>query len=321
MSSGETDIAHALISAVKDFAITHGRAPTLPEFSGLMKGADYKMRKAFGTYTVLIQAAGLTPYKERGAKITNAIFDRDIARHLEEYEPRPLVAQQPFPKIAVLGDVHEPFGHPVVKERFIEFCREMQPDYIVQVGDAVDFLSHSKFPRSHNVFLPKDEEAMARVNLEKLWGDLKKAVPGAKRVMLLGNHGIRPLKRVLEALPSLEHWAEKYLKDFLTFDDVETILDTREEYKIADIAFIHGFKSQLGSHRDHLLSNVVCGHTHVGGCVFRSFRGRTFFELNAGLAADPDSKGLTYTSTKTTGWTLGWAYIDKYGPRFIPLSG
>jgi predicted phosphodiesterase len=314
----DNTVLHELVAALKSVALELGRSPSRAEFERAVHGGHRKLR-AVGGFAVVQQAAGLNPYVTRNhPKITNQIFERDIHAHLAEHKPKELMPKTPWPKIAVLGDMHEPFSHAKLKADFIQFCRDQQPDWIVQVGDAVDFYSHSKFPRSHNIFTPKQEEQLARENLDKFWAELALAAPNAKRVMLVGNHGIRPIKRVLEAVPTIEHWAEKYLADYLSFKDVHTVMDTREEYLITDIAFIHGYKSVLGAHRDHLLSNVVCGHTHTGGASFRSFRGRTFWELNAGLAADIEAPGLTYTATRTTGWTLGWAWIDQYGPRFIP---
>ena len=311
---------HELVASLKEITLELGRSPTRAEFEQRVHGAYGKLR-VVGGFAVVQKAAGINPYvTRRFPKLTNQIFEKDIAEHLTQYQPRELPAKAIWPKIAVLGDLHEPFSHAKLKEAFVAFCAENQPDWIVQVGDAVDFYSHSKFPRSHNIFTPKEEEQLARKNLERLWADLSKAAPKAKRVMLVGNHGIRPIKRVLESVPTIEHWAEKYLTDYLTFENVHTVMDTREEYMIADICFIHGFKSGLGAHRDHILSNVVCGHTHTGGASFRSFRGRTFWELNAGLAGDVEAPGLTYTATRTTGWTLGWAWIDKHGPRFIPYT-
>lgn len=279
-----------------------------------------------GGYAVVLKAAGLESVgPSKKPKITNQIFEIDLNSHLAKHLPRTPKNAMPWPKIAVMGDMHEPFGHTGVKTAFIEFCAEHQPEYIVQVGDPVDFFAHSKFPASRNILKPKEEEDLAKRNLTEFWAALNEKCPTAKKIMLLGNHSIRPLKRVLETVPSIEHWAEKYLQEFLTFPNVQTIMDTREEFTIGDIAFIHGHLSQLGQHRDLLLTNVVCGHTHRGGVVFRSLmhrgatQGEIVFELNAGLAADLEAKAMSYTSTKSTGWTLGWGYIDSYGPRFIPF--
>lgn len=309
---------HELICRLKDLALELGRTPTRREFLAQVGVSREKVDKEFGTFSTFVTASGLELARKQPEKITNAIFEVDIERHLESYEPRERVEKKPYPRIAILGDLHEPFSHEKTKQDFKLFCEKFNPNYIVQIGDAMDAYSNSKFPRSHNVFTPKEEESLARKRLEEMWTELHKAVPCARRIQLLGNHDIRVMKRVLESLPSIEHWAEAYLKDLMTFDNVETIFDTREEYLISDIAFIHGYQGGYGSHSNHLMRNVVCGHLHKGSVVFRSYRGHTMFELNVGFAADPESKGLTYTPTRTTGWTLGWGAIDEYGPRFIP---
>jgi hypothetical protein len=312
---------HDIVAAVKALALELGKTPTRLEFESRVSGGHYALKK-IGGYTIVLKAAGLDTYDERRignrAKITNDIFQKNLEAHLEAYEPVRRPPQTPWPKIAVMGDLHEPFGHAGVKQAFKQFVAEMKPDWIVQVGDAVDMYAHSKFPSSPNVYTPKQEEELARKNLEVFWKGCQEAAPKAKCVMLLGNHAVRPIKRVLESVPSLEHWAEAYLKNLLAFPGVETVMDPREEYMIADIAFIHGFKGGLGVHRDHLMRNTVLGHLHVGSVTFRNLRDTTLWELNAGFAADPHSKGLTYTPSKTTGWTLGFGYIDKHGPRFIP---
>jgi predicted phosphodiesterase len=314
---------HDLVAEVKRLAIELGHTPTRREFEVAVKGGAYKLAR-IGGYTPLLQAAGLDTYDARRGgigkePITNAIFQKNIERHLEEYEPAPLTERVAYPKIAILGDLHEPFSHERTKAEFVAFCEKFKPDHVVQVGDSIDGYANAKFPKSLNVYTPKEEERIARKNLEEFWASVHNAAPQAKKTMLLGNHCLRGLKRVLESVPSLEHWAERYMQELLTFDNVDTRFDPREEFEIAGVVFTHGFRSGLGEHRDYFLKSVVCGHQHVGGVVFRQIHGRTLFELNAGLAADPQSKGLSYTPTKSVKWTLGWAAIDEWGPRFIPL--
>lgn len=314
--------SHELVVALKQLALELGRVPTRSELESSLRGGKHWLTRLFGTYAALLQAAGMETYDERRApkktRITDAIFHKDLEQHLERVQTKDKPASTPWPRIAILGDLHEPFSHAGVKQAFVAFVAETQPEYVIQVGDCVDAYSHGKFPRSHNVFTPKQEEELARKNLEDFWAAIRKAAPNAKCIMLLGNHAVRPLKRVLESVPSIEHWAEKYLEELLSFEGVETIMDPREEYMIADIAFIHGFRGGQGVHRDFLMRNTVLGHLHTGNVSFRNYRDETLFELNAGYAADPFSKGLTYTPTKTTGWTLGWGAIDERGPRFIP---
>jgi hypothetical protein len=309
---------HELVSALKQLAAELGQTPTRTQFLAMAGKGAYRFEKHFDTWQRFVQAAGLVPVRIN-ERITNKIFEKNIERHLEQYIPDKPVIKQSWPKIAILGDLHEPFGSDKVKAEFVSFVEKFQPEYIIQMGDLLDMYSHSKFPRSHNIFTPKDEEVTAIKRVTELWSALRKACPTAKCVGLLGNHDIRPLKRTLESMPQMEHWVNKYFNDLFQFDGVEMVLDPRQEYIISDIAFIHGYLSSLGAHRDFMLMNTVRGHDHVGGVAFRQIHGKTLWELNAGLAGDYLAKGFTYTAQKMTKQTNGFAAIDQMGPRFIPI--
>jgi hypothetical protein len=310
---------HQLIVAVKELSLELGCTPTLSQCRTHISNFRANiLRTSFnGSYPQLLTAAGLVPH--RTGRITNEIFQKDIDRHLDEYQPKEIKERKPWPKIAILGDLHAPFDSDLVKAEFVSFCGSFQPEYIVQIGDLFDMFSHSKFPRSQNLFTPKDEETAAKKRVEAFWRGCQKAAPKAKCVGLLGNHDVRPLKRTLESAPTMEHWIEKYFSDLMTFDGVEMILDAKQEYIISDIAFLHGYMSKLGSHRDFMLMNAVRGHDHVGGCVFKQIHGKVLWELDVGLAGDFNAKGFDYRNQRMTNWTNGYGAIDHLGPRFIPL--
>lgn len=319
---------HELVSKLKELALELDRPPTKVEFTNRYK--SFGPIEKLGGFKVLMQMAGMEPRTSGGKKaerITNEIFKVNIQSHLENHEP-PLPSEiivpkrtGPYPKIAILGDFHGPFQLQKVVDAFIEFVRLTQPEYVIQDGDLFDMYSWAKFPRSHNIFTPKQEEQMARAAAEDFWKRIQLAAPAAKCVQIMGNHDVRPLKRVLEALPQMEHWVEKYMRELYTFEGVETIHDAREEYFIQDIGIFHGHMSKLGAHMEHMLFKSVNGHTHRGGVVFKQIRGQILWELNVGYCGDPTAKGLTYTPQKIIHWTHGWGYIDALGPRFIPYQG
>jgi len=304
-----------LINKLRELAIELGRTPYWHEITTIMSNSQ--IYKNFGSYPIMIQAAGLEP-APKAKRLTNEIFRVDIAEHIDNHQDNTIQKRKSYPKIACLGDLHEPFSHANLKQDFKLFVEKFKPEYIIQLGDAMDQYSWGKFPRSHNVFTPKQEEELARKNLEEFWSEMKKAAPKAKCIQLIGNHDARVLKRTLEVMPAMEHWIEKYFKDIYTFDNVHTVIDPREEFILEDIAFHHGYRSRLGQHRDFMQMNFVGGHTHKGGVVYRNIKNQVLWELNCGLAGDPTSKGLSYTNQKMNDWTLGFAAIDEYGPRFIP---
>jgi predicted phosphodiesterase len=281
--------------------------------------SDWAFRK-FGWHNILAAAGETQDAKGQKlrVKLTNEIFEKDIWEHVENYEPREFKSPEVSDRILVVGDLHFPFVHKPALEALLNFNKEHQPSIVIQVGDAYDMYAFSKYPRSQNIYSPKEEEALAREGLANFWKRIHLDNPNAKKVMLLGNHDIRPIKRALESNGSFEHIVEKHLKEITTFDGVETIYDSREEYETCGILFHHGFLSGLGKHRDYTHSNIVVGHTHKGGVSYKRIKGQTLWELNAGFLGDPEAKALSYTALKkSTDYTLGWGWIDKYGPRFI----
>ena len=67
------------------------------------------------------------------------------------------------------------------------------------------------------------------------------------------------------------------------------------------------------------LSNIVVGHSHIGGVTYRNIGNKIVWELNSGYCGDPDSKALSYRLMKLTKWTHGFGFVDEFGPRFIPF--
>lgn len=306
-----------------DIASELGRAPTQPEFQERTGIGRQRIRTLCGNYTTLLKSAGLEA--SNAPKITNEIFVvRDIAQHIASHNPPTLLLASPYPKIMSISDIHWPFENQEVIDRFIAAVERNQPDFVVLNGDAFDMYSAAKFPRSHNIFIPKEEEALARQKNEEFWRRVKKACPTAQCFQMLGNHDVRPLKRVLEQVPSIEHWAQAYMRDLFSFDGVTTIHDDRQELKIGNVLILHGYRTKLGDHRDFTRTNCIVGHTHRGGVVFRNSYDpeknaqSVIWESNNGYAGNPYAKGLAYQPQKIHEWTWGWTEVDPRGPRFVP---
>jgi predicted phosphodiesterase len=313
------DKKHEIIQAIRAFAIELGRAPKRDEFTAV-EYTKTEIEKEFGTFTQLLQAAGLHEKGRPKVKIDHKIlFYEDVSEQVEKHEPDEIKPFKFKGKILVIGDTHFPFHHKKGMERLYEFAEKYQPDYIIQIGDLLDLYGQSKFPRSQNFYSPEEEEREGVKQASLMWKTLKEKCPKSQCFQLLGNHDVRPVKRVLENAPTLEHVVKAHYKNIMQFEGVTTIDDYRQELIIEDIVFHHGYRSKLGAHRDYTLTNFVCGHSHKGGVVFRRIRGETIWELNAGFLADASSKVLAYSSQKIHDQTLGWGWIDEWGPRFIHL--
>jgi predicted phosphodiesterase len=306
---------HQLVVALKELAVELGRTPLRREFTAI-HGHQYN--RSFGGWAAFIQAAGLDALREVPKKINNSVFNRGIESHLAQYQPKPYAPPAPFPTAMVISDIHWPFSSARVLAKFFARLALKRPKFVIINGDAWDMYSHSKYPRSHNIFTPREEQRLARQMNEEFWRKVQEISPDSICVQLMGNHDVRPMKKVLEEYPEAEDWVREKLEKLFTFDGVKTFFDPREEFFLNEVtAVFHGYRSKLGDHRDYTLINCINGHTHVGGVVYRQVRGELIFEANSGVSGDPLAKGLTYTPQKITHWTPGFLELDEEGPRFI----
>jgi predicted phosphodiesterase len=311
------DKLHEIISFIKQAHAIDGKPPTIKELRG--NGFSKFLIEKHGMKG-LLELAGIHDVRfnpSEKVKITNDIFKIDISDHLSTYQQREFKSPVITKKILVIGDVHEPFSNESVKNKIIEFNRKVQPDIIVQVGDLMDMYSYSKFPRSQNIYTPADEERLGREKANAFFQQLHNDNQKATKFNMFGNHDIRMVKRTIETLPQLENIVEAHLERLMTFDNWKLVKDHREPLDIDGILFHHGYLGKLGDHRDSALQNFVVGHTHRGGISYRRIRNETLWELNAGFCGDPESKVMSYTPSKVQNYTLGFGYIDEYGPRFI----
>lgn len=299
------------INKLKELSIELGHTPTWLEIKKVI--STHQIYNLFGGFPAFVSAAGLEPVKNN-KKIDNSIFMQDVEQQIESFEHREKI-KQVFEKTVIIGDTHFPFIHKPSLEKAIAFIKEFQPKYVIQIGDLYDMLSHGKFPRSMNTYTPKEEMNEGRKMAVEMWKQIRDVVPKAECHQILGNHDIRPMKRILEAYPEAELFMdfEKWFK----FDGVTTNSEIRKELIINGICYIHGYRTQLGSHRDHNRMSTVTGHSHLGGVNYKSYGSEILFELNAGYLGDPESKALSYTAQKIISWTHGLGVIDKHGARFI----
>lgn len=302
---------HDAISKLKELATDLGRNPTRTEARAF--GISYYLEKFFGSFTEAKAAAGLGEVKQKSKDILQC----SIASHLADHRSKKASLER-SKKVLVLGDTHFPFCHLDSLNLVYAIAEATQPDVIIQVGDLYDFFAHSRFPRSLKTFNPFEEMEIGREQAKKMWETLAKLVPGAALHQLLGNHDVRPLKRIIETYPEGEPFIEFY--KWYEFAGVNLQKDYRDPLIVDGVFYQHGHSSRLGAHRDHNHANTVVGHTHRGGVAYRRIAEKTLWELNAGYLGDCESKALSYTQSRVTQWTLGVGFVDEWGPRFIPFG-
>lgn len=222
-------------------------------------------------------------------------------------------------RILAIPDQHFPFVNKKALEKLIALAKELQPTHIVNVGDTYDMYSFSRFARSMDVMTPKQEMKKGRAMAEKMWAAFQEAAPKAKCFQLLGNHEERIYKKIMNVAAEYESVIAEPVRKLLTFPGVYTMKSSKSELTINDIVFIHGWSTSPKFHVGYFHQNVVHGHTHRGSVSFIAIKGKALWELDCGFIADNNALPLEYRETKTSQWHTGCGYIDKMGPRFIPL--
>lgn len=325
------DPKHGLVAEVKRVASELGKVPTRDEFRQHSKASEKLIQKVFGSFSILLQAAGLK--KSLDSFNPNDIFRAKVElvsqKHTIVPESRSCdpVFSHSGNCILALGDLHFPWANLDALTAVYAFCSQNpQITHVIQLGDLYDMFSWAKFPRTHLLYNPQQEIEVGRKMAEEMWATIRSLLPKAKCIQILGNHDIRPIKKCLELAPELEPFLQ--FKHLFQFPNVEFVEDHREPFKLGDVSFMHGHLTGLGAHARKYLRSVVCGHTHRGGVVTipmgdngsdKASGAWTIFECNAGYLGDPRSRPMSYTPTKINEWTPGFAYIDEWGPRFIPL--
>lgn len=223
-------------------------------------------------------------------------------------------------RILCIGDIHAPFIDKRVFSRILDRISIFKPQLIIQMGDAYDGFSWSRFP--HRIINPQDEILEAYGVLTEFWKQLRKKRPKAKLIQLVGNHDTPRIDKLVKSkAPELLPFIST--KQFWDFPGVEVIHDCREPFIEGNIVFTHGHRTKLAPHlQDFGFNyNVVIGHLHRAETHYERISDRlTLWAHCCGYIASPYSEGLSYRPlTKYFKWTQGITEIEHGQPRFIPL--
>jgi predicted phosphodiesterase len=221
--------------------------------------------------------------------------------------------------LVVIGDTHFPFHDRVWLEWVYQRIDEIQPAYVVQIGDLHDNYSLSKYARSYSVMTPAEEVERADTAAMEMWASIGLLAPRAKKFQIKGNHDDRAEHRLLEKCPELAPLVD--LNGRYTFPGVTLVEESNEELLIGDVFLHHGHK-KFGEHARYNQAPTIVGHLHKGDVKYYANRLGAFWELNVGYGGDVSSPVFRYRYQKLIhGWTLGLGLVDEHGPHFLCFPG
>lgn len=222
-------------------------------------------------------------------------------------------------KVLALGDVHAPFHSKECISYIFDKVEQIKPNLIIQLGDMLDLLSFSRFPKVPLHKMSPQDEILEGVQVAaEIWEVLGKKCPNAKRIQLIGNHDNRLTKSIIEKAPEFAAFVD--VKKILDFPGVETIGSYKDFIVIDGVAYHHGFKSKPMEHARHFEKSAVVGHTHRSWTQWEPINGRLCFDSSIGYLADPLQEALKYRETNVHKWVHGFQIIDRGMPKFYPIN-
>lgn len=211
-------------------------------------------------------------------------------------------------RVLVVGDIHEPCGHP----GYLSFCQDLQKrhrcDQVLLIGDVVDWQAISFHVHHPEAPGPKDEYELALEGVKR-W---QTAFPKAK--VCIGNHDERVV-RVAEAagIPS------KFIREYAdTWHTPGWAWDV--EHTVDDVYYFHGTGCG-GLHpafnvMNKMLMSVVMGHIHsAAGLKWRANPTRRIFGMDTGCGIDDKAIAFAYGRHQKIRSILSAGVVDDGVPQ------
>lgn len=231
--------------------------------------------------------------------------------------------------VALIPDIHAPLHHRAAYAATLRLLDDIQPEVVVQLGDAPDFAALAQHPKTHGVkraFYP--ELKAARVALNELWDATSSA---NQRFMVGGNHDTNLLRYISRNAEQLEEMIEEMaggmtIPGVLRMPKDVQYCGFNEHFIIANTLMTHAVATNLVNSKNKAGGrHIAYGHSHRAGILYSgNVEGDRHFTINCGYLADPIALQKAYArSIDTTDWQhgIGWLDVNKHGTfaTFLPF--
>lgn len=224
-------------------------------------------------------------------------------------------------RILCVPDIHFPWVDVGGMNELFSFAKDFKPDHIVQIGDALDQYTWSRFTRDIDYISPMEELAEAQDMYHSFWQFMVSL--DAECVQMLGNHDVRIAKMADTKYPEiaavLSHLG--LYEKLYGHPGVTLIRNPRKVHMIRDVGFHHGdfLRTMVpGKRAQYLGYSVVFGHTHRQWVMPLPDAGG-IFEMNVGTLSDDNAKPLQYTGVDKPWQVKGWGYLEDSKPHLVTL--
>lgn len=219
-----------------------------------------------------------------------------------------------YKRILVISDLHIPYHHKDSFSFLKALKKEYSPDFVISIGDLLDF--HAISMHDHNPDLPSpgDELKLSKTYIK----ELEDIFP--KLIEVDSNHSSLVFRRALKYGMS-----RAFLKDYGDF------LGTKKWKWIDDLTltmsngqrcfFTHGRSADCLKVSQAMGMSAVQGHYHTKfNLQWWANPDNLFFAMNVGCLINQKSMAFEYAKNFKTRFILGCAVIINGYPRLHPLT-
>jgi hypothetical protein len=203
--------------------------------------------------------------------------------------------------VGIIGDIHEPFGHPM----YSRFCQDTfgkwRVDEVVFIGDIADGHGLSFWDHDPNGMSAEDEARAAYQKIRRWYRRFKGKV-------CIGNHDERHFRLARKhGLP------DRYLRGYAEVWKTPE-WDWRFEHRIDGVMYTHGTGASgkwaaLNLAMQRRLPTVI-GHIHAwGGVNYHANSDDVIFGMNAGCGIDCRAYAFAYGKAFPTRPVLGCGIV------------
>jgi predicted phosphodiesterase len=222
-------------------------------------------------------------------------------------------------RVLFLSDTHFPHVNKESLKKTLKLVKKYKPTHVIQCGDLLDMYSFSRYEKDANFTSPDSELQQGLEMARKMWADIRKIVPRAKCIQLIGNHEDRLNKTIARKAPELANLC-KSIQDLYNFKGVQVLKSSKQHIEIDGVIYTHGHYTKLGDHAKFYRKSCVHGHSHRVGLYYEQTVDGLIWEMDCGYLADKDALPLQYTQSKFSKWVMAVGLIDQGQPQLITVE-
>lgn len=234
-------------------------------------------------------------------------------------------------RLVIVPDLQIPYNHPKATENVIKFIKTIKPDAVAICGDEADLPMLSKWEANsrgeYSVKLQSDLDATRTVltNIRKALGDDKKIH------LVRSNHTDRFDRYIERNAPALASLKGLKYTELVGIKELGITWHDQPGLIAPNTILAHGDEGSLAQYSggtalklvERMNKNVVCGHTHRQGLIWRStgLRGRleTLFGFEGGHLMHVKRAGYT-KPLNAPNWQMGFGLLEVHGNMVNPIS-